>query len=224
MKQRYFVLFIFYFVLISLSIAAQDTTVTNPDPERFKNEISQFTAWDAKNSFPESPVLFIGSSSIRLWETHRAFPDQPVVNRGFGGAHISDMLHYYDAIVKPYQPSTIVFYCGDNDVAAGKSPAQVLTDFKTFYGKVRQDFPDVRFIYIPIKPSHSRWQFWPEMKNTNTMITSSDNRIILMDIVKPMLDEKGEPNRAFFLDDQLHLNDTGYAVWNRILRPLLESN
>jgi hypothetical protein len=101
----------FYMALILLlqSIQCQDKTAINPDPKRFVNEIEAFIDYDAKNSFPKDAVLFVGSSSIRLWKTHQAFPKIPVINRGFGGAHISDVNYYYDSIVKKYQPKLVVF-------------------------------------------------------------------------------------------------------------------
>ena len=42
----------------------------------------------------DSVILFIGSSSIRLWDLDQYFPNYYGLNRGFGGAHISDMLHF----------------------------------------------------------------------------------------------------------------------------------
>ena len=68
--------------------APPETTVADPDPERFRKEIDAFLRWDEKNSAVEQAVLFVGSSSIRLWPTALSFPDLPVLNRGFGGAHI----------------------------------------------------------------------------------------------------------------------------------------
>jgi lysophospholipase L1-like esterase len=38
-----------------------------------------------------------------------------------------------------------------------------------------------------------------------------------------MLGSDGRPRRELFLDDGLHLNDKGYAVWNAVLAPLLQS-
>ncbi len=63
--------------------------VSDPDPERFEEEIQRFREWDRKNSFPDRAILFTGSSSARLWNTAEAFPHLRVINRGFGSSHIS---------------------------------------------------------------------------------------------------------------------------------------
>lgn len=120
--------------------------------------------------FWDSVILFIGSSSIRLWELDQYFPDYNGLNRRFGGAHISDMLYFFDIIVNPYSIKATVFYCGDNDIASGKTPERVFNDFIHIYDKIVSLFPRVKFYYIPIKPSISRWEKWDNMNQTNRKI------------------------------------------------------
>lgn len=205
-------------IFLSSQVAAQDS------PERFAEEIEAFEAWDRKNAWPEAPILFVGSSSIRLWSTAEAFPDLPVINRGFGGSQISDVNHYADRIVLKYKPRAIVFYAGDNDIAAGKSPEQVLEDFKTFVNAVRAEQPRVPIIYIAIKPSRSRWNLWSQMSRANGMIrqyATQDPALHFADIAAPML-KTGEPPAAdLFVQDGLHLSEKGYAMWNDVLRASL---
>ena len=73
----------------------------DPNPERFEKSpqgdrasIGSFIQWDKKNSVPQDPIVFVGSSSIRKWPTAEYFPDLPIINRGFGGSHISDVNYY----------------------------------------------------------------------------------------------------------------------------------
>lgn len=217
---------ILYLLIVVFTLFAQSTTVKDPDPERFSKAIEIFKNWDVKNSFPKQPVLFAGSSSIRLWKTQQDFPKLKVINRGFGGAHISDILHYIDETVLKYQPQVIVFYCGDNDVAADKNAEKVLGDFQLFCEKVSNVLPSTKIIYLPIKPSILRWSFWPEMQKTNELIESyidNNNNFYHCDIVSPMLDDKGMPLKELFIEDNLHLSNEGYAVWKKQLKPLLET-
>lgn len=196
----------------------------NPDPTRFQSEIDNFTEWDAKNSFPEHAVLFAGSSSIRMWKTQDGFPDKYVINRGFGGAHISDMLYYFNQIVAKYQPSLIVFYCGDNDIDYGKSAEQTFADFKKFLRRVEnlESYPEL--IYLPAKPSPARWDKYPEMKRLNDMVRELANKnknLIYTDVVEPMLNPSGRPDPALFRSDSLHLNEKGYTIWEHIVAPMI---
>jgi len=200
--------------------------VLDPDPERFSGEIEAFVQWDAKNSYTENAILFVGSSSIRLWPTASYFPEWCVINRGFGGSHISDVNHYYEQIVKKYKPARIIFYAGDNDIADGKSPQQVLEDFQVFAARVEQDFPETLVYYLPIKPSISRWKFWPLMSEANDMINQYIQQklhLTYVDTVTPMLNVDGEPDPPLFVEDGLHLNAKGYQLWSGILLQQLET-
>ncbi len=198
--------------------------VADPDPNRFAGEITAFEEWDSKNAVPAEPILFVGSSSIRMWRTHESFPDLPVVNRGFGGSHISDVIHFAERIVLPYKPKLIVFYAGDNDAAGGKSAQRVCDDYLRFTRLVHARLPRARIIFITIKPSGSRWSLWPEMNKANELVKASceeDARLFFADLAGPLLRPDGRPDPELFLDDQLHLNARGYAVWTKVFEPLI---
>ncbi len=199
---------------------------SDPDPNRFLFEIENFENWDKKNAIPDNHVLFIGSSSIRLWMTKETFPDLPVVNRGFGGAHISDMLFFIENITLKYEkPSCIVFYCGDNDIDSGKTPERVLSDYQEFVDAVHEKWHGVPFVYISIKPSLLRWRWWSEMSKANNLIKefSGNNRwLFYADIATPMLGPNGKPRKPLFSLDGLHLNTRGYELWTEIVRPYID--
>ncbi len=195
------------------------------DPNRFAGEIRAFVQWDNKNSFPPDAVLFVGSSSIRMWETHKSFPDLPLINRGFGGSHISDVIFYFDKVVLTYKPQLIVFYAGDNDIAGGKSVQEVVADFKQFVKMVKEALPQTTVIFISIKPSESRWNFWQATQQTNDLIhqfCESGNKLIFVDAASVLLNSESKPDSAYFNSDKLHLNNKGYQKWTQVLRPVIE--
>lgn len=209
-------------ILLTLSVKAQTEA---PDPLRFEEQIAAFEQWDLKNSYPEDAVLFVGSSSIRLWETAAAFPTLPVINRGFGGAVISDVQYYYEETIGKYDPAMIVFYTGDNDVSIGMSPEEVFSDYREIVERILNDHPAVTFVYVPIKPSSSRWNLWEKMVEVNRKVkeyNKQNGQLYYVDLATPLLGSDGRPDDSLFLDDQLHLNQKGYALWNRILRPELK--
>jgi lysophospholipase L1-like esterase len=205
--------------------ARTSTTVADPDPERFDYDIRNFAARDHKNSCPRDPVLFVGSSSILKWPTADGFPGLPVINRGFGGSQISDVLHYFNDVVSKYRPKIIVFYSGDNDTQAGKSPQQIYGDFAQFVTRVHESLPETHIIALPIKPSIARWDKWPQMQETNALMAKldkGDDRLQMVDTATPLLGPDGQPRKELYVADGLHLNAKGYAVWNEILTPILK--
>ena len=206
---------------------------TDPIPDRFylsddgdELYIKDFQDWDKKNTFEKNGVLFVGSSSIRKWKTGEYFNYKSIINRGFGGSHISDINYYFNAIVSIYKPKVIVFYAGDNDIASMKTPEQVLEDYMEFIGLVRKNIKQTRIIYLPIKPSPSRWAFWDNMVDANKLIKmfiDSDEMQIYLDTATPMLNNRGKPSRNLFSSDSLHLSEKGYELWGKMLKPALDS-
>jgi len=214
----------FLVTLFGLPLVTQ-AQVADPNPQRFTSEINAFTLWDAKNSVPANGVLFVGSSSIRMWKTAEKFPMLTVINRGFGGAHISDVLHYLDETTLAYAPNAIVFYAGDNDIAGDKTPKRVLRDYQRFVERVHASLPDTPIIFVAIKPSLSRWAMWPTMAEANMRIQDySDGNPVLYyaDIATPMLGSNGEPKPELFISDGLHLSSEGYDLWTQIIAPIIE--
>ena len=193
-------------------------------PARFETEIAAFEKWDAKNAVPKDSILFVGSSSVRLWESAEAFPGLPVINRGFGGSTSPDSTHFADRIIFKYNPRTIVFYAGDNDIAAGRSPDRVVTDYEAFAKAIHEKLPETRLIFVAIKPSVLRWKMWPKAQEVNARIeklTKQNDHELYVDIVPPMLDSDGQPRKELFRDDGLHMNPKGYEIWNKALAPVL---
>lgn len=44
-----------------------------------------------------------------------------------------------------------------------------------------------------------------------------------VDVATPMLGADGRPRPELFVEDDLHLNETGYGVWESVLRGPLTS-
>jgi lysophospholipase L1-like esterase len=119
----------------------------------------------------------------------------------------------------------VFLYAGDNDIANGESPEKVASDFKAFVKKVHGALPQVRIGYIAIKPSIARERWLNEMKTTNRLIreyAESSENLLFIDVFTPMLDQSGKPRSELFIEDGLHLNPKGYALWASIIGPVLD--
>ncbi|MBL8232434.1 MAG: hypothetical protein JNL98_28310 [Bryobacterales bacterium] len=77
--------------------------------------IKRFEAADAAAPPPKGAVLLIGGSNARRW-TNVAdyFPRHRVINRCFGCAWLTGVLHYIGRIVLPCAPETILLNAGGN--------------------------------------------------------------------------------------------------------------
>jgi lysophospholipase L1-like esterase len=190
-------------------------------------DMIRFEALDKAHPPAPDSILFIGSSSIRLWKTLAGdFPDQSVINRGFGGSQLVDSLYFADRIATPYRPRMIVMYAGANDISSGKSALQVFGDYRAFVAKIHTALPACRIAFIAIAGNPARWSQVDRIREANRLIQShcqSDPRLIFIDTFSAMLGQDGLPKPDIFVNDQLHMNEKGYAIWRALIGPHLTS-
>ena len=208
---------------MALATVIQPVRAADSDPARWEKDIQKFEEQDKKQAPPKGAVLFTGSSSIRMWpDLAQDFPGLKVIQRGFGGSQMEDLLYYKDRIILPYEPSKVLIYEGDNDIAAGKEPARVAREFEELVAAIHKELPRTEIYYIAIKPSPSRWKLAQPGRAANALIegyAKRTPRVEYVDIWTPMLNEKGEPDPKYFVDDMLHMNRKGYDLWVEALRP-----
>lgn len=199
-----------------------------PDPERFRGAIDAFLATDAESMPARGAVVATGSSSMRGWHGRIVGDLAPltIIPRGFGGSNMHDVRYFLDELVLRHEPRAILLYEGDNDVAAGLSPEQILAEFDAVDSGVAERLPETRIYILAVKPSIARWQLWPTMAATNDLLKAradADPRLTFIDIATPMLGEDGEPLAEIFVADMLHMNGKGYDIWRDAVRPVLVS-
>lgn len=214
--------------VVTASALPAPRLVEQPSPDyvaaatRWKSSLSAFADSDKTLAPGTDGVLFVGSSTIRFW-THLAqdFRQLPVViNRGFGGSTMADCSLFTGELVTRYRPRHVLVYAGDNDLAEGRTPLQVMESFAHFATTVRAALPDTRISYISIKPSPSREPLLPKIRETNNIIAAYIRTLgnsEYIDIFTPMLGADGRPRQELFLADRLHMNETGYRLWQTVI-------
>ena len=196
-----------------------------PDPSRFEADIHAFEMEDMADPPPKGGIIFTGSSSIRMWTSLKEdFAGLPVLNRGFGGSMIPEVTAFLDRMIVPHKPRLVVLYCGGNDINAGRSAAQVTRDFEALVAKLHDELPTTRLLYISVAPNPARWSQVETVKAVNRAVqwrAESDPRITYIDVFSRMLGPDGRPLPDIFIEDGLHMNAKGYAIWTAVVRPFL---
>lgn len=213
--------FIAVLLMYCWTIAAQTQTPA------FKKEIDAFLSADSLHFPAKGQILFVGSSSFTYWKDIKDyFPSYPIINRGFGGSSLSDLIRNADKIIIPYQPKQIIIYCGENDIAdsIAATPITVRNRFKTLLKMIRSALGTVPIAFISIKPSQSRWKLEKKFLKANRMIKNylkRDRNAIYVNVHDAMLLPDGSVNPELFIKDNLHMNANGYAIWQKIIEPVL---
>ncbi len=161
-----------------------------------------------------------------MWNTlSQDMAPLPVINRGFGGSHIEYVNRWFDQLVAPYRPRSIVLYAGENDVAAGKSTRSVLADFDAFMERKTTALGDVPVYFISLKPSRLRFEQLRRQSQVNAAIRARAAKradLYYIDVASLML-QNGEP-RDLFTADNLHMTRDGYVIWTQVVRAALLPN
>jgi lysophospholipase L1-like esterase len=208
--------------LILLLLIASVASQAQP----FADEIATFKKQDSISFPAANEILFVGSSSFTNWkDVQNYFPAYKILNRGFGGSSLTDLIRYANDVIIPYKPKQIVFYCGENDIAGDTAVTgkTVFERFKQLYKIIRSKLGGVPMAYISMKPSPSRWELRHKMKDGNRRIEKflKKKRQMFINVWPAMLDETGKPKEEIFLEDKLHMNAKGYAIWQKIIEPYL---
>jgi len=193
---------------------------------KWEKAIAKFEKTDVANPPPKGGIEFIGSSTITKWTTlAQDFPGLPVFNRGFGGSQINDTTFFASRIIIPYAPRIIVFHAGDNDLAAGATPEQVIADLKELIELVHAKLPETEFCYISLKPSEQRAKFRLDEQKVNQGAMELIKNTPLthyIDAYNMVTDAEGNPRPELFSADRRHFNEAGYKLLVERVRPFLK--
>lgn len=176
----------------------------------------------ASTRVPVRPAVFYGSSSITLWNTLALDLEIPcAVNAGFGGSTLEACVWFFERIVLPLSPSSLVVYAGDNDLGDGRTAQEVVSRFRELQAKVQRELGTIPFGFISIKPSPVRVALLERIICANDAIQAElrqQPHAFYVDVFTPMLGPDGQPRPELFGDDGLHLSGAGYRLWAGILR------
>jgi lysophospholipase L1-like esterase len=231
LMERFFARRVFVLVLVSgLSAfqAARCQSVAPPDPaplvaainapaaNPFESEVTALEGRLSQAPIASSPVVFYGSSSIRLWKSlQQDFSGYAVLNCGFGGSRLTDCVRYANRLVIPRKPSAIVIYAGDNDLASGAPPEKVFQSFKQLFAIFRTYSPSIPIAFVSVKPSPARLVFLENILRFNRLVedyleTQPETEYI--DVCSDMLGQDRKPIQSLFVSDQIHLSPAGYQI------------
>jgi lysophospholipase L1-like esterase len=137
---------------------------------------------------------------------------------------MADSVFFAERIILPYEPRFIVVYAGGNDLNAGKAPELVYGDFVALATRLRAALPHVRIAYIASAPNPRRWAQVENVKRLNSLVSDYCRRhdLAFINVFPLMLGPDGQPKPDIFVEDRLHMNQKGYAIWQDAVRPYLK--
>jgi lysophospholipase L1-like esterase len=202
--------------------------VASPSPFGLNPFEQEVTALEGRRlDITQRPIVFYGSSSIRLWKSlNQDFAGYPVVNCGFGGSRLSDCVRYVSRLVLRLKPAAVVLYAGDNDLAEGILPERAFASFRELYRALRGYSEQMPIAYISVKPCPARIRNLNNILRFNEMVKTflqNEPGTRYIDICTAMLGPDRKPNPSLFVQDQIHLSGAGYQILRRDVSAFLAS-
>jgi lysophospholipase L1-like esterase len=189
----------------------------------YEADVRALEAASVRQMSPKDPVVFYGSSTVRLWSSlAEDLQNSRALNLGFGGSTLEACVYFFERLVPPVDPCSLVVYAGDNDLGDGRNPQDVLNSFRALAAKVEHELNGVEFAFISVKPSPARFHIIDRIRTANKLIQeeiATRGQGYFIDVFHAMLDAEGKPQPKFFEEDGLHMNSAGYALWTQLLSP-----
>jgi CRP-like cAMP-binding protein/lysophospholipase L1-like esterase len=166
-------------------------------------------------------VAFYGSSTMRLWPNfEQTFGPLGGLNLGFSGATIEACVYYFERIVLPRKPRSLVLYAGDSDIGNNHDANKVIANYIQLLEKVDIHLPGIPVTLISIKSSPTRERLRNTIEMTNKQLqqlarTRPNTRYI--DLFTLLKSKDGSLDETYFENDMLHINSKGYRRWNDAL-------
>jgi lysophospholipase L1-like esterase len=215
-----------YVILILLGSILSVSNIFSQNNHIYSEEIQNFKKFEKIHKPPVNPIVFVGSSSIRLWKNiEKKFEKYNVLNKGLRGAQVNDIIFFAEQLIFDYNPSQVVLYIGENDLKYPIFTADsIFKNTKKLISMIREELPKVPIVYISIKPSPAGDLYKDKMIETNLLMKDyieNETNITYVDIYKNMLTSDGNYRPELFASDKLHMKPEGYRIWQKILKPYL---
>lgn len=239
-KHILILLMIFSFASVNAQSLADSTRIMGYLPiyhadetkwlQRYQKDIDNYTKENSRMTDFSCDALFLGSSSINLWKNiYNDMAPLKIIRRSYGGSTIRDMIYNYNTIARGYNPKKIVLYV-ENDFGSWKeaiSPGECYDLFRLFEQMIHRDYPTTPLYIISFKPSFSKSDQLKDQLVINSLLEDYAKRtkyVEYIDITKDMYDKDGKLREDIFVEDRLHINQKGYDLWTKAIKPLLMQN
>ena len=83
-----------------------------------------------------------------------------------------------------------------------------------------EKLPDTEIYYISVSPSVNYWERHEEVDVVNKLVAelgANNEKLHFIDLASELYNEDGSYVREELYADGLHLNEKGYAIWNRLI-------
>lgn len=171
-------------------------------------------------------IIMLGNSITQFGDWKKLFNDPTIINRGIAGDNTFGVLNRLEDVITR-QPSKLFIEIGINDISKNIPIEVIVENIFTIVTKVKKGSPESAiFIYSILPTNDSVKANYPDAYNKNNLIVRVNNQLMgsakkvgftYIDLFKQFRDSKNNLQVKYARNDGLHLNDTGYQLWIKLL-------
>ena len=200
--------------------------------KKWEADIAKLESLDTAEQHPEDSILFIGSSSVRLWKTieEDMAPFHPI-RRGYGGAKYKDLALFSQRLISPHQCRAIVMFVANDVTEKGDDPDTPFPDLEELVRHIvataNDAAPGKPMFIVEITPTRKRWKVWDKTRDANRVlreVCQTTPNVFFIETAETFLTDDKQPRDDLFVDDQLHLNESGYDLWATRIKTELQTH
>ena len=168
-------------------------------------------------------IDFIGDSLIYWGKWTALFPNKNIVNRGKPGDQVTDVLRRLLPIVNDRSTKAFLMV-GTNDLNKKKSADEIIGQYKILIQSLKLTGTSEIYLFslLPVNEhilnSNRRNQDIIKL-NEKLKELAKKLQVIYVDMYESYLDDEQQLRKDITYDG-LHLNDSGYAIWQKAIEKL----
>jgi lysophospholipase L1-like esterase len=186
------------------------------------------TNWAARVQQDQGALVFLGDSITQGWADNIGgfFPGVKVANRGISGDTTRGVLIRMREDVLSLNPRGVVLLIGTNDIEEQAEPETIAANLELILAELKRHNPALPVILCNVFPSAAaKKRPAAKIRALNQLYfagLADEPQVTVLDTYALFANPLGDANPDEF-PDLLHPNGTGYAKWERALRPVLET-
>ena len=181
-----------------------------------------------------SDIIFLGDSITNGCEWDELFNNRHCLNRGIGGDVVEGVYDRLGPILNG-KPQKIFLMIGINDIARGRSPANIIHGIGKIADRVKEKSPRTKLYLQSILPvnitdfntwnrykGHKLWG--KEIIETNKMLRSlcRKKHLLYIDLYDSFKEPGGTGMNPKYTNGGMHLLGAGYRLWKKIITPYVQ--
>lgn len=169
----------------------------------------------------DSVIIFLGDSQIEYGNWNELLQRNDILNRGIAGDVVSGLLGRVEEVCR-HQPSKIFIQIGTNDLSMDLSPKEIIKDYTLLIDEIQQRCTAQIYVNAVLPVQDLPGEFYQNSiilaLNRSLKQLCQSKSIEYINLNDTFTDELGNL-KSTLTNDGLHLNDKGYLVWAKILKP-----